>query len=65
MEENVILQIVMHADEGIEVRVNNDKNISPLLLIGIIEQVKVNILSGGQMEEVNPPKESITKTYDA
>lgn len=65
MEENVILQIVMHADEGIEVRVNNDKNISPLLLIGIIEQVKVNILSGGQMEEVNPSKESTTKTYDA
>ena len=65
MEENVILQIVMHADEGIEVRVNNDKNISPLLLIGIIEQVKVNILSGGQMEEVNSSKESTTKTYDA
>ena len=65
MEENVILQIVMHADEGIEVRVNNDKNISPLLLIGIIEQVKLNILSGGQMEEVNPSKGSTTKTYDA
>jgi hypothetical protein len=65
MEENVILQIVMHADEGIEVRVNNDNKVSPLLLIGIIEQVKMNILSGGQMEEVNPPKKSTTKTYDA
>jgi hypothetical protein len=65
MEGNVILQIVMHDDEGIEVRVNNDNKISPLLLIGIIEQVKMNILSGGQMEEINPSKESTTKTYDA
>jgi hypothetical protein len=65
MEEKVILQIVMHADESIEVRVDNDNNVSPLLLIGIIEQVKINILSGGQMEEVKPSKESTTKTYDA
>lgn len=65
MEGNVILQIVMHDDEGIEVRVNNDNKVSPLLLIGILEQVKMNILSGGQMEEINPSKESTTKTYDA
>jgi hypothetical protein len=65
MEENIILQIVMHDDEGIEVRVNNDNKVSPLLLIGILEQVKMNILSGGQMEEINPSKESTTKTYDA
>lgn len=46
MEENVVLQVILHGEEGLEIRVGNQEKINPLTLVGILEQVKLNILSG-------------------
>jgi len=49
MEETVVLQVVLHGDEGLEIRLGSEdktKNINPLMLVGILEQVKLNVLSG-------------------
>ena len=63
MEENVILQIILHEENGVEVHLNNSEKINPLILIGILEQVKMNLLNDAHIEEVSP--KSNTKTYDA
>jgi hypothetical protein len=66
MEENVVLQVILHGEEGLEIRVGNQEKINPLTLIGILEQVKMNILSGGSMEtgEAEMPVQAAGK-YDA
>jgi hypothetical protein len=62
MEENVVLQVILHGDEGLEIRVGNQDKVNPLTLVGILEQVKMNILSGES--EMRP--ESLTgQSYDA
>jgi hypothetical protein len=38
--------VILHGEEGLEIRVGNDNKINPLTLVGILEQVKMNILSG-------------------
>jgi len=61
MEDNVILQVTLHENEGIEIYVGGN-SVSPLSLIGILEQVKFNILSNNtvpNLAENNKPK------YDA
>ena len=47
MEEVMVLQVVLHGEEGLEIRLGNEKKVNPLVLVGILEQVKLNILSGG------------------
>jgi hypothetical protein len=62
MEENVVLQVVLHEGNGLEIRIGNDDKINPLMLIGVLEQVKSNILNGNQVVEesqIEKPK------YDA
>lgn len=66
MEENVVLQVILHGEEGLEIRVGNQEKVNPLTLVGILEQVKLNILSGGT--EVNPFPEEMpagNQKYDA
>ena len=65
MNDNVVLQVILHEGDGLEIRLGNEEKINPLALVGILEQVKFNILSGGsQVEEVS--KESKEKPkYDA
>jgi hypothetical protein len=67
MEKNTVLQVVMHENDGLEIRLGNDNNISPLTLIGILEQVKMNILSGVQIQDMSNeiPTESKAVKYDA
>jgi len=62
MEENVVLQVFLNDDNALEVHIGDagDK-ISPLTLIGILEQVKLNIFDGMTVEKVKKP----SKTYDA
>ena len=44
MEENVVLQVLLHGEEGLEIRIGNKDKVNPLTLVGISEQVKMNIL---------------------
>lgn len=57
MEENVILQVILSNDSGIEIRVGGSDKLPPLLLVGILEQVKMRILNDadglGQEELLN------------
>jgi hypothetical protein len=61
MEDNIILQVTLHENEGIEIYVGGN-SVSPLSLIGILEQVKYNILTQNttpNLADINQPK------YDA
>jgi hypothetical protein len=58
-EEKIVLQVILHGDEGLEIRVGNDNKINPLTLVGILEQVKMNILSG------EPDAQPSKRGYDA
>ena len=51
MNENIVLQVILHEGEGLEIRVGDDTKVNPLMLVGILEQVKLNILSTGTMTQ--------------
>ena len=58
MEDNIILQVTLHENEGIEIYVGGN-SVSPLSLIGILEQVKYNILTQNttpNLADINQPK---------
>lgn len=63
MEENVVLQVMLHEDGGLEIRLGNSK-VSNYTLIGILEQVKMNILTeeSPDMEKLSLPTNN---KYDA
>jgi hypothetical protein len=65
MEENVVLQVILHEESGIEIHLGNSQKINPLMLIGILEQVKLNLLSNAQMEEVSETPVTNQGKYDA
>jgi hypothetical protein len=65
MEENVVLQVILHEESGIEIHLGNSQKINPLMLIGILEQVKLNLLSNAQMEEISETPVSNQGKYDA
>jgi hypothetical protein len=62
MEENVILQVVLNDDNAVQISVGGTDKIPPLLLVGILEQVKMQILTESnetlQKEEVYNPNQS-------
>ena len=46
MEESiVVLQVTLHNNEGIEIRIGGGDKVNPLMLVGILEQVKLGILN--------------------
>jgi len=67
MNENVVLQVILHEGNGLEIRLGNDDKINPMMLIGILEQVKMNVLSGIQIQEMGSEELSQSKgnKYDA
>ena len=66
MEENVVLQVILHDGQGLEIRVGDNSKINPLMLVGILEQVKLNILSSGTMtEDVEEMPTKQNPKYDA
>ena len=65
MEENVILQVVLHKENGVEIHLGNSQKVNPLMLVGILEQVKLNLLSNAQMEEISETPISNQGKYDA
>jgi|APFre7841882793_1041355.scaffolds.fasta_scaffold00162_21 hypothetical protein len=52
MENNVILQVVLNDDNAVQISVGGSDKLPPLLLVGILEQVKMQILT-----ETNDPLE--------
>jgi len=62
MDSNVILQISLHDEDGIEVRMGESLDINPLILVGILEQVKINIIQDAQTKQALP---SPANKYDA
>ena len=57
MEDTVLLKVILNSKGQVEVEVDNN-GLSPLSLVGIIEQVKLNLLTADTPE--------VTKTkYDA
>jgi hypothetical protein len=63
MEENVVLKVTLHKDGGIEIHVGSE-NVAPLTLVGILEQVKYNILSNSSPMEEQAVSGNTAK-YDA
>lgn len=58
MEKNVILQVIMNDDDALEIRVGVSDKVPPLMMVGILEQLKMQILtetdSLGREESYNP-----------
>ncbi len=52
-DKNVILEISLHKDGALEIRMGDDERVNPLMLVGIIEQLKHNILAGLQVEKLD------------
>jgi len=62
MEEPVIvLQVTLHDNEGIEIRIGGGDNINPLMLVGILEQVKAGIINDLPLSRVGKSNQQ----YDA
>ena len=43
MEKNVILQVIMNDNDALEIRVGGSDKLPPLMLVGILEQLKLQI----------------------
>lgn len=67
MEENTVLQVILHEGDGLEIRLGNENKVNPLMLIGILEQVKMKVLNDFQPVEDMPSAEitPTTPKYDA
>lgn len=64
MEEPiVILQVSLHDNDGIEIRIGGGDKVNPLMLVGILEQVKVGILEDLRNVRIDVPESN--QKYDA
>lgn len=45
MEKQVILQVALNENDSLEIQVGGANKFPPLMLVGILEQVKLQILS--------------------
>lgn len=64
MEEPiVVLQVILHDNDGIEIRIEGGDKVNPLMLVGILEQVKVGILE--ELHNVRTDVPESNQKYDA
>ncbi len=64
MEEPiVVLQVTLHNNEGIGIRIGGGDKVNPLMLVGILEQVKVGILEDLHNVRIDVPESN--QKYDA
>jgi hypothetical protein len=64
MEEPiVVLQVTLHDNDGIEIRIGGGDKVNPLMLVGILEQVKVGILD--DLHNVRTDIPDTNQKYDA
>ena len=62
MEEKIVLQIILEENNGIMVEMGEaSESVSPMTLVGILEQVKHSIFENMKVERVNKS----SKAYDA
>jgi len=65
MEEPiVVLQVTLHDNDGIEIRIGGGDKINPLMLVGILEQVKSGILNDLALSRVDSAMDT-NQSYDA
>lgn len=62
MDKNVILQVSMGEDESLQIMMG--ENFPTLVLVGLLEQVKLELLSDTK-NQIQRSKETINKQYDA
>ena len=66
MEESiVVLQVTLHDNDGIEIRIGGGDKINPLMLVGILEQVKAGILDDLKLSRVEQPESLSNQSYEA
>jgi hypothetical protein len=66
MEEPiVVLQVTLHENEGVEIRIGGGDKINPLMLVGILEQVKAGILDDLKLSRVEQPESLSNQSYEA
>lgn len=65
MEEPiVVLQVTLHENDGVEIRIGSGDKVNPLMLVGILEQVKSGILNDIALSRVESAMDA-TQSYDA
>lgn len=65
MEEPiVVLQVTLHDNDGIEIRIGGGDKINPLMLVGILEQVKSGVLNDLALSRVDSAMDT-NQSYDA
>ena len=62
-EPIVVLQVTLHDNDGIEIRIGGGDKVNPLMLVGILEQVKVGILEDLRNVRIDVPESN--QKYDA
>lgn len=62
-EPIVVLQVTLHENDGIEIRIGGGDKVNPLMLVGILEQVKVGILEDLHNVRADVPESN--QKYDA
>lgn len=62
MEEKIILQIILTENNGVMVEMGDaSETVSPMTLVGILEQVKYSVFENMRVEKINKS----AKSYDA
>lgn len=62
MADQIILQVTLKDGEAIEIKMGGEQ-INPLMLVGILEQVQLNILEG--LSTITEEPKLSNQTYDA
>lgn len=62
MEKQVILQVALNENDSLEIQVGGANKFPPLMLVGILEQVKMQIIA--DMDNLNAD-DPMPKQYDA
>lgn len=62
MDKNIILQVSMGEDESLQIMMG--ENFPTLVLVGLLEQVKLELLSDTK-NQIQRAKETVNKQYDA
>lgn len=62
MEKQIILQVALNENDGIEIQIGGANKFPPLMLVGILEQVKLQVIA--DMDDFSKD-EQMPKTYDA
>lgn len=63
MEKQIILQVALNENDSLEIQVGGASKFPPLMLVGILEQVKLQILS--DIDSLTNDALTANQNYDA